>query len=72
MLVGLVVYGAATLHAKVLPRWYGVALIILLPVSFVLGACGNTWVGLVQLGLGYVLWRWREGTPAEPQPRRVR
>jgi|SRR5215204_7703518 len=48
VLVGLAVYGAATLHAKVLPRWYGVALIILLPVSFVLGGCGNTWVGVVQ------------------------
>lgn len=73
VVVGFVLYGAATLQAKVLPGWYGVALIIFLPVSYVLGAYGNTWVGLVQLALGYVLWARRAEVPsAEPQPRRVR
>jgi len=72
VVVGFVLYGAATLQAKMLPRWYGMALIIFLPVSWVLGPYGNVWVGLVQLALGYVLWMRREGTPAEQQPRRVR
>jgi hypothetical protein len=70
IIVGFVLYGAATLQARVLPRWYGVALIIFVPVSVALGGYGNIWVGLVQLALGYVLWS-RSGTPAE-QPSRVR
>ena len=32
MLVGFVLYGVATLRARVLPRWYGVALIVSLPI----------------------------------------
>src|SRR5215213_6183767 len=70
VMVGFVLYGAATLQARVLPRWCGVALIIFVPVSVALGAYGNIWVGLVQLALGYVLWS-RSGTVAE-QPSRVR
>lgn len=70
IMVGFVLYGAATLQARVLPRWFGVALIIFVPVSVALGAYGNIWVGLVQLALGYTLWS-RSGTPAD-QPLRVR
>jgi hypothetical protein len=55
-LVGFVLYGVATLRARVLPRWYGVALIVLVPVSVVLLAYGNIWTGLVLLVLGYALW----------------
>jgi hypothetical protein len=70
ILVGFVLYGTATLQARVLPTWYGVALIILLPVAVALGVYGTIWVGLVQLALGYVLWT-RSGTAAQ-QSSRVR
>ena len=70
IMVGFVLYGAASLQARVLPRWCGVALIIFVPVSVALGPYGNIWVGLVQLALGYVLWS-RSGISAE-QPSRVR
>jgi hypothetical protein len=66
-LVGFVLYGAATLQAKVLPRWGGVALIIALPVSIVLsGYGGNALFGLMWLALGYVLWSQRGATPEQP------
>ena len=55
-LVGFVLYGVATLQAKVLPRWYGVALITLVPFSVALLFYGNIWTGLVFLILGYALW----------------
>ena len=55
-LVGFVLYGVVTLRARVLPRWYGVALILLIPVSVALLAYGNIWTGLVLLVLGYALW----------------
>jgi hypothetical protein len=54
-LVGFVLYGVATLQAGVLPRWYGIALITLVPISLTLLAYGNLWMGLVLLVLGYVL-----------------
>ena len=61
-LVGFVLFGTATLQAGVLPRWYGVALITLVPVSLILLAYGNVWTGLVLLILGYVLW-WQKDLP---------
>ncbi len=67
-LVGFVLYGAATVQARVLPRWYGVLLIVFMPISAALGAYGNIWVGLVSLVLGYVLWM-RAGAPVERPPR---
>ena len=71
VLVGFVLYGAATLQARVLPRWCGVGLIVGLPVAIALGLYGgNILFGLLWLALGYVLWSWR-GTAAE-QPSRVR
>ncbi len=71
VLVGFVLYGVATLQARVLPRWCGVLFIIFLPVAIVLGpsgGIGNIWTGLVQLVLGYTLLQ--RGTSAQ-QPSRV-
>ncbi len=71
VLVGFVLYGAATLQARVLPRWCGVGLIVGLPVAIALGLYGgNVLFGLFWLALGYLLWS-RMGTAAE-QPSRVR
>lgn len=68
--VGLMLYGAATLQARVLPRWCGLGLIIIPPVTVVLGDYGWILFGLLWLALGYLLWSW-SGTAAE-QPSRVR
>lgn len=70
MLVGFVLYGVATLQARVLPRWYGLALIVALPVSLPLAVYGTALFGLILLVLGYVLWSRRGATPE--QPTRVR
>ncbi len=76
VLVGFVLYGAATLQARVLPRWCGIAFIVAVPVSVALGGAFGSpgidyvWLGLVWLALGYVLWS-RRGT-TEEQPSRVR
>jgi hypothetical protein len=69
ILVGLVLYGAATLQARVLPRWCGIALIVSLPLTILLQEYGGIVFGLVWLALGYVLWSHR-GT-ATGQPPRV-
>ncbi len=74
LLAGLVVLGIASLRARVLPRWCGVALILALPLTALAGpltggllqAQSNTGdypgvivMGLLWLGLGYTLWsRW--------------
>jgi hypothetical protein len=63
VLVGFVLLGAATLLARVLPRWYGVVLIILQPVSVILLPYGNVWRGLALVVLGYALWLRRNGSP---------
>ena len=56
MLLGFVLLGIATLRAGVLPQWAGVALILVLPVSALLGDSGGGLVfGIVWLALGYVL-----------------
>ena len=56
VLVGFVLYGAATLQARVLPRWCGVGLIVGLPVAIALGLYGgNVLFGLFWLALGYLL-----------------
>jgi hypothetical protein len=70
MLVGFVLYGIATVQASVLPRWYGLALIVSLPVSLPLAGYGTALFGLILVGLGYVLWLRRDATNA--QPSRVR
>jgi hypothetical protein len=69
VLVGFVLYGAATMQARVLPRWCGVGLIVGLPVTIALGDAGAILFGLLWLALGYILWSRREAI-AE-QPRRV-
>jgi hypothetical protein len=56
MLLGFVLLGIATLRARVLPQWAGVALILVLPVAALLGDYGGGLVlGIVWLALGYVL-----------------
>jgi hypothetical protein len=77
MLVGFVLYGVATLQARVLRRWYGLALIgsallVALPVSlpFAITYGTTTLYGLILVVLGYVLWL-RMSTATE-QPSRVR
>jgi hypothetical protein len=70
MLVGFVLYGVATVQARVLPRWYGFALIVSMPVSLPLARYGTVLFGLILLVLGYVLWLRRGTTTA--QPSRVR
>lgn len=77
VLVGLVLYGAATLQARVLPRWCGVGFIVGLPVWFVVSAIlgefgwplGGILFGLLWLALGYTLWS--QGGAAAEQPSRV-
>jgi hypothetical protein len=64
--VGLILYGAATLQARVLPRWYGLGLIIVPPVTVVLGDYGGILFGLMWLTLGYVLWSWRGRAAGQP------
>ena len=72
VMVGFVLYGAATLQARVLPRWCGVGFIVGLPVwvavSVVSGEYGGILFGLLWLALGYTLWS-RSGTVAQQAPR---
>jgi hypothetical protein len=63
-----ILYGAATLQAKVLPRWCGIAIIVVLPVTILLGDYGDMFFGLVWLALGYMLWSHR-GAPSEQRSR---
>ena len=70
MLVGFVLYGVATLQARVLPRWYGLALIVCMPLSLPLAVYGTTLFGLILVVLGYVLWLRRDASTE--QPSRVR
>ncbi len=59
VLIGFVLYGVATLRARVLPRWCGVALIVAFPAAIASGTYAYFWLGLVWLALGYLLWRKR-------------
>jgi hypothetical protein len=70
MLLGLVFYGVATLRARVLPRWYGLVLILAMPVSLPLSVYGTALFGLFLVVLGYGLWLHRGA--ATGQPSRVR
>ena len=71
LLVGLVLYGAATLQAGILPRWCGFWLIVLAPVAlFFVAFGGSILFAALWLALGYVLWL-RSGTGTE-RPSRVR
>ncbi|HEV2124244.1 MAG TPA: hypothetical protein VGW38_15915 [Chloroflexota bacterium] len=69
MLIGLVLYGIATLRARVLPRWYGLTLAVSMPVSLGLGHLlaaywSSLLFGLFFLVLGYA-FRSRRSTAAE-------
>ena len=68
--VGLILYGAATLQARVLPRWCGIGFIIFPLTAFVPWEHSVVVSGLVLLALGYMFWSRREAS-AE-QPSRVR
>ena len=74
LLVGLVLYGAATLQARVLARWCGIGLIVVPPIAFYMNSrifFGSLALfGVLWVALGYVLWS-RSATPTE-QPSRVR
>ena len=75
LVVGFVLYGAATLRAKVLPRWCGVAFIAAVPVALALSgplsfASMFGVFGLAWLALGYALWSQR--AVSGQQPSRVR
>jgi hypothetical protein len=67
VIVGFSLYGAATVQAGVMPRWYGVVLIVFLPISVLFGTYDNLWVGVVQLVLGSALWR-RRAQPSGSAP----
>src|SRR5215217_996935 len=57
MMVGLVLMGTATVRARVLPRWYGLALIVsILPVLLPIRALGTALFGMIMLALGFALW----------------
>jgi hypothetical protein len=66
----LVLVGAATLRAEVLPRWCGVLLIVAvlgISVYFALGDYGGAILyGLLWLALGYVLWIRKEAAREHP------
>jgi hypothetical protein len=63
--IGFVLYGAATLQARVLPRWCGIGFIVG-PVLFLLGAFGGILFGLLWLALGYMLWSQRDTSVGQP------
>jgi hypothetical protein len=57
MMVGLVLMGTATVRARVLPRWYGLALIVsILPVLLPTRGLGTALFGMIMLVLGFALW----------------
>lgn len=68
LLLGMVMYGLATLRARVLPRWYGLAMIASMPVSLPLTTYGTALFGLILVVLGYALWL-RKGTTTEQTSR---
>jgi hypothetical protein len=73
-LVGLVLLGATTLRARVLPGWCGVLLIVGLPLSVVLDVTargsGGILLGMVWALVGYALLATTGGSSAQ-QPSRV-
>lgn len=64
LVAGFLLYGVATLQARVLPRWCGLAFIVALPITLASSTrLPFGWVfivfGLVWLTLGYALWSQR-------------
>jgi hypothetical protein len=74
VLGGLVLYGAATLEARVLAPWCGLGLIVIPPIAFYMNSkvlYGSLVLfGVLWVALGYELWS-RRGTAAK-KPSRVR
>lgn len=69
LIVGYILYGVATLRARMLPAWCGVAFIVVGPVTlFVLGNYSAIGFGAAWLTLGYALWL-RRDVPAEQSAR---
>ncbi len=71
-LAGLVLLGAVTLQARVLPRWCGVLLIVGIPVSLAPLILGGNPMGLILLGtiwvlVGYALLRAGRRRPSSPR-----
>jgi hypothetical protein len=66
LMVGLILYGAATLQARVLPRWCGIGFIIFPLMAFVPWEHSTVLAGLVFLALGYVLWSRRRTAAGQP------
>ncbi|MCA1738559.1 MAG: hypothetical protein LC740_06955 [Actinobacteria bacterium] len=62
---GFTLYGAATLQARVLPRWCGIGFIVG-PFMFLLGDFGGILFGLLWLALGYMLWAQRDMSVGQP------
>jgi hypothetical protein len=72
VVVGLALYGVATLRAGVLARWCGWALIVVPPIAAYLNSkvfYGSIALfGVLWVALGYVLWS-RSGRPSERSSR---
>ena len=66
---GFVLYGAATLQVRVLPRWCGIGFIVGPFLFTILGDFGAILFGLLWLALGYVLWSQRDTAVGQPAPR---
>ena len=69
MIVGYVLFGAASVQAGVLPRWCGLALLLGEPVTYLMGDYGGIVFGLLWVALGYVLWSLRGVSEEQPAPR---
>ena len=68
-MLGLVLFGVATLVTRVLPLWVGVAFIVGVPIRYALfpiDPWGLTLFGLLWVALGYVLWSRREAVADQP------
>jgi hypothetical protein len=68
MIVGYLLFGAATLRAKALPRAYGITFLLIGPVSMAPVEYSVIFFGLIWLALGYALWRRADTSPARKQP----
>jgi hypothetical protein len=69
VMLGFVFYCVATLRARVLPLWVGVAFVVGLPLRFAtfpIDPWGLTLFGLLWVALGYVLWSRREALAEQP------
>lgn len=64
IMLGFVLYGAATLRAGILPRWCGVGFIVGPVLPIVIDPGGGALLGLLWVALGYALWS-RKSEPAE-------